>query len=260
MALRKSTTAPAFEDDDDTVKNTAAATAAAPAQAQATEPVPSAADKVEATKAVAKAAATSVSTHVKGFSAALTDKEYALTLDQVKSLGFGTLPKMAADRAGFEMGEGKDKQEFGDWVDFQIFSYNRRWLLTTGEDTSDKEAGEYLRTSYDGKTVEDEVMSASEYIAYLKDQGYSKARIREYIDLWGFIRNSEKLGLAGDDEVEMIQLQLSPSSVKNFTGFQVKLGVKGAMTGKEASDTFRATIDRREWEGNKYAAIKFSTI
>lgn len=260
MALKKPTTAatPAFETEEGAgyaVENAAEAAT----ETVATETVASPAAKVEATTAIAKAQASSVSTNVKkGFHAALTHLQDQLGIDHVRALGVGTLPKLVADRAGFILGEGKEEVKYGEYVDFEIYSFNNRWLLSTGEDSD--EGKELLRTSYDNETVENEALSVRDYIQHLKDEGHKDAKSRQYIDLWGFIVNSEKEGEVSDDDKEMIQLQLSPSSVKLFTAYQLQAGIKASMGGKQPSDTVRATCENKEFKANKYAQIKFSAV
>lgn len=259
MALTKkpaaNTNAPAFESEDPN-PNATAEVAVAGVVEETKEVAASPAAKVTATTAIAKAQTTAIAATGKNkFSAALTHLEYQLELEHVKALGVGTLPKMVADRAGFEVGEGKDKKEYGEWVDFNIFSYNKRWLAANG--TDDDDSKDYLRTSYDNETIEGEVISLKDYVQSLKEQGFEKASARLYIDVWGFVVNSDKLGLVEEDEREMIQLQLSPVSVKQFTAYQLQAGIKASLSGKAISDTVRATIDKKEFGSNKFAAIKF---
>ncbi len=258
MALTKKTPAPTptFESEDPNPNAAETQTVAAAPVVEQVQ-VASPADKVAATTAIAKAQTSAIAATGKNkFSAALTHLEYQLELEHVKALGVGTLPKMSADRAGFEIGEGKDKLEYGEWVDFNIFSYNKRWLASTGEDGED--AKPFLRTSYDNETLEGEVMSLKDYVQYLKDEGHAKASARMYIDVWGFVVNSDKLGLVEEEDREMIQLQLSPVSVKQFTAYQLQAGIKASLSGKVTSDTVRATIDKKEFNGNKFAAMKFA--
>ena len=254
MALKKpattENTTPAFEAEDEAVLAD---------QKSETEPTVTAKAKVEATTAIAKAKTTAVASGGTPFRAGLTHLEQQLDLETVRALGVGTLPKLVADRAGFEMGGGKDKKEFGDYVDFQIVSYNNRWLYTSGVDGD--EGKDLLRTSYDdGETLEGHPESGNEYLRYLKDEGYPKADKRQYIDLWGFVVASDKLGAVDEDEREMIQLQLSPSSVKQFKAYQVQAGIRAATTGKQPTDFVRATIEKKEFNGNKYASIKFVPV
>lgn len=252
MALAKKTTdnKPAFEDMDENVAVAEEVQEEVKAEQEVTPEA-----KQAATTAIAKAKGGALTAGGGKFSAALTELEYALSLEDVRSLGTGTLPKLVADRAGFEL----DGKNYGDYVDFQIVSHNRRWLVSAGIDGD--EGKKLLRTSYDQETLEDETMSLNEYIEHLKEEGYEKASVREYVDLWGFVVNSEKLGEIdedSDDAFDLIQVQLSPQSVRSFKGFQARAGVRAAMTKKPVDSKVRLTIERREYDGNKYASIKFS--
>lgn len=251
MALKKPTNTPAFETEDQAEVIEAAAETANP-ETQVASP----AAKVEATTAIAKAQTSAVGAVKKGFSAALTHLEGQFDIEMVRSLGVGTLPKAVADRAGFELGEGKDKKEFGDFIVVHIISYNSRYLATSGVDG--EEGTKLLRTSYDGINVEDENITLKEYIQHLKEQGYEDAKERHYVDIFCMIKDSDKLGPVAEDEVELIQLQLSPASVKQWKAFQLKSGVTASLTGKQPTDLVKATIERKEFNSNKYAQIAFS--
>lgn len=189
----------------------------------------------------------------KKFTAALTNLEGQLDVDQVRALGVGTLPKLVADRGGFELGD----KSLGEWADIHILSYNKRWLVTPG--VEGEEAKALLRTSYDGETLENDPRDIREYLQFLADEGYEKASSRQYIDIWGYIVNTDKGGEIAEDDYEFVQVQLSPSSVKEFTAFQIQQGLQAGLRKREVSSTVRATIEKREYGGNRYASIKFSS-
>lgn len=258
MALKKNTVAqtPAFEADDSSFDGQTVemevATETTTADAIATPQA-----KAQATTAIAKAKGTALASPLGAkYHAAFQEFEGQLDVDTVRALGVGSFPKLVADRAGFELGEGKAKQEFGDWVEFEMFSWNRRTVVTPGVDGEDAKA--LLRTSYDGETLENDARSAKDYLAFLKEEGYTRAAIKGYIDTWGFIVNSEKEGAVAEEDREMVQIQLSPTSVKSFTALQVSTGIKMGLSGFAPGNRLRATIDRREFESNKFAAMKFT--
>ena len=247
MSLRKSQTEtktqpPVFESEDDTFMETVEEGRGAEQDNSA--PVP----------AVAKPA--NIAAPASKFRAALQEYKNALGMDIISQLGYGVLPKIVADRAGFETELSGKKVELGDWIDFKIVSYNDRWLISAGVEGDGGK--DMLRTSYDGETLENDGGSVHDYIQDLKEQGFHKAGSRKYVDVYGFVVNSQKKGETPEEDLEMIQLQLSPQSVKAFTGFQVKLGVQASITKSSVSDVVRCTIEKREYNGNKYASISFS--
>lgn len=202
--------------------------------------------------------ATTASTAVapKQFQAALAELRNAIDIDTVRNLGSGVLPKIPADRAGFSVKTGSEEIMYGDWIDFQIISYNHRWLISAGVDGEEGKA--FLKTSYDGVELEEGEGLVADYVQELKEQGYPDARSREYIDIYGFVVGSEKGGDVEESDMEMVQLQLSPQSVKAFTGYLLKAGVTAKLTGKQPSDKVRVTTQRREYNGNKYASMAFA--
>lgn len=243
MALAKPTnqnTTPAFEDNEDV------------AVMDAPEVETKAKPEVKTTAVAEKASSALAPTGAK-FKAALQHLELQLDLESVRSLGQGTLPKIVADRAGFELGD----KLLGDWVRMQVVSYNRRWLVSAGVEGD--EGKKLLRTSYDKETLENETMSMKEYIEHLKEEGYNRASDREYIDLWVMVTETEKEGVVPEDELELVQFQLSPTSVRSFLAYQVQAGFQAALTKREVSDVVKATVERRENDGNKYAAAVFSS-
>lgn len=254
MALRGKTQ-PKFEEQEDDIQDVQAEQVEQVEQAEPAEK--QTAPERPAEKPVATQKSRAVAPSPK-FKAAFTDLEEVLHIDHVKALGVGTLAKLVADRGGFEMTVADSKVELGNWMDIEIYSYNKRWLISAGGDASDEASKDLLRTSYDNETVEGEAMDVKDYVNWLKEQGYNKAGVRQYIDLWCFIVNSEKGGEVKIEDLEMVQLQLSPTSVKQFTGFQIKAGISASMSGKDISGAVRASIVRKEYNGNKYAEIHFS--
>lgn len=246
MALRKNTNAattnaPAFEDDTNVIENAAVQTEVATPEV-----------KVAATTVVAKAAASAAvaSAAAKKFSAAFQDYENIIELDTVEGMS-GSFPKVTADLGGLDFGDKKVCQE----IKVELISYNRRYLASTG--TQGEDAKKFLRTSYDGVTIPGHTETLQEYVQYLKDvEGYTKAGIRDYMDLWVMVVEEDGQ-VVPDEERQMVQLQLSPQSVKAFKAFQVK---QGFMIGRGiAKDTnqFRVAYERKDSNGNKYANLTF---
>jgi hypothetical protein len=95
------------------------------------------------------------------------------------------------------------KELLGQWLKFDLASINSRWAIVPG--SNDKEAAGFFRVSYDGQTVAGENVTVTEYVEHLKSLGYTKAASVPYIDLLGFITESEK-GIVVTDQLCIVQL------------------------------------------------------
>lgn len=178
----------------------------------------------------------------------------AIDVETVKSFGPGAFPKITADLGGAVM----DKEELGKSFVIALVSYNDRWLITPGSD--DDEAKEFLKTSYDGTTIDDLNETAQEYVARLKsEEGFSKASIRRYVDLWGILQSTELKGVLPEDDQNMVHIQLSPQSVAKWAAFQVNQSIKAAQ-GREVTTTVKLTQERGEFNSKKFGFFTFSRV
>jgi hypothetical protein len=118
-----------------------------------------------------------------------------------------------------------DKKLLGDNVTLLCMSWNKRFVISPGVDG--EKAKQLARYSMDGK-VTSQGEDVAEYLKDLKDQGYEKAALKEYVDLFGLLLAA---GKATDHVGKAITISLSPDSVKAFSGFRLDLVVQG-VTGR----------------------------
>lgn len=182
-------------------------------------------------------------------------QHHAIDLETVEDIGQGTMPKIVADRGGFSA----DSKEYGDELDVELVSFNERVVITPG--VEGEEAKQLLRYSYDGQTISGEPdVTITSYISDLKEAGFHRAESKKYIDLWVMPTRSQLVGEIPEDERELVQVQLSPSSVREWNKFLLQTSVKMGRLGAEIKPFLNLKIDKREFNGNKFAAIKFDLV
>lgn len=245
MALRNPKTAPAFETEEDTVVIEAEQTIEAEKDIEPVAKPVTAVPAVKASNAVAKP--------TRKFSAALQELEGAIDTDTVRGLGVGSLPKVTVSRAGFEIGD----EVIGNVLDIEILSFNNRYVLTPGVDG--EAAVSAIRISYDRETVENEACTPQEYLQQLKEEGYPNPEMKTYIDIWAILIAKDGKTIPEEDR-PMVQVQLSPQSVKTFKAFQMTAGVVAARYGNEISPLVRLSKENAEYKTNRYAVMKFSAV
>lgn len=252
MALVKKTPAAFEAQDDATVIDAETQTVVdAPANAAAAaEPIPTAQAKTAATTAIATASSTSlVAATGSKFSAALQDLKYNFSLEDVRSIGLAA-PRITVDTGGFS----KDGKDLGKSLTIQILSHNPRYLVSAG--VNGDEGKELVRFSYDGVTIDGENTTLKDYVDYLKTQGYEKAAIKEYFDIWAIVTNG------GDDAAdiigEMVVLQLSPQSAGQFKLFCIAQGVKIARGLAQPTDTVRVGVERVKFGTDQFGRCTFA--
>lgn len=243
MVLKtKNADVPAFESDDDTV-------AAAPAARVPDNEAPSPTDtaKVAASTAIAKAGAGAVM--AKPIKATAAFAEYEGALPEVE---FGTFPRITVDLGGFEM----EKEVLGETIKLEMMSWAHRYVVTPGSD--DKEANERVKYSNDGVTLSDgSGVTVLDYLNTLKNvHGYDNASKKAYIDLTGLLVTKGDKAVPEDEQV-IVQVQLSPQSVKQFNGYRITKGVLEARTGSATGNILTMTKERGEYNSNKFAFVKF---
>jgi hypothetical protein len=231
MALGKKS--PAFEDSSDVaVADAPAATAnVAPAAATAAPP------------AVAKTTALAVPTK---FGNIFQD-----FMDKMDPLPIGTLPRLKASNGQVF---NSDDTKLGAWVKLQLLSYNYRWQVSPGEDGT--EAAKLLRTSFDGKSLEDGSGSIEDYVAHLKSEGYEKATCKKYLDVIGFLQ--EAASSTAPNIGDVVQMSLSPQSVTQFQGFMLQQSAKVSrgLVSPEGADVIYFAVDSKTLNAKTFSYFK----
>ena len=152
------------------------------------------------------------------FKVAFADKNNVFDTATVEGLALAA-PALKGEQGSIYKGD----KELGKKIHFELISFNHRWTVGTGE--SDKESKDYFRVSLDNKTISGTGEDLHLYLESLKAQGFNKAKISPYMDLFGFVVWVEGKGEIPVDERELCRLQCSQTSMGNFTAFCTTRGL-----------------------------------
>lgn len=208
---------------------------------------------VSATTAIAAASATSalaVAKPAAKFSVAFSDKNNVFDTATVEGLSLSA-PALKGELGSVCKGE----KDLGTEVHLEMISFNHRWVIGTGED--DKEAKDYFRVSYDNKTLSGSGEDMAAYVESLKAQGFNKAKVSPYLDVWGFLVWSEKEGDIPVDEREIVRLQCSQTSLGAFTAFATTRGLLESRGMAQPIDIIGVKAEKRVKGTNKYTNFSF---
>ena len=209
---------------------------------------------VQATTAIATAASSAVvagSTPTK-FKVAFADKNNVFDTATVEGLALAA-PALKGEQGSIYKGD----KELGKKIHFELISFNHRWTVGTGE--NDKEAKDYFRVSLDNKTISGTGEDLHLYLESLKAQGFNKAKISPYMDLFGFVVWVEGKGEIPVDERELCRLQCSQTSMGNFTAFCTTRGLlesKGIAAPLEVIEVTAQAQQNKN--GDRYTNMLFS--
>ena len=208
---------------------------------------------VQATTAIATASASSAvvagSTPTK-FKVAFADKCGTFDTATVEGLALAA-PAIRGEQGSLFKGE----EDIGTFIHFELISFNHRWTVGTGE--TDSESKEKFRVSYDQKTLSGSGDDLHAYVESLKAEGYSKAKISPYIDLWGFVVKSEKKGDVPVDERELCRVQCSQTSMGAFTAFATTRGLLESKGLAQPIDVIEIHAEKRVSGTNKFTNFSF---
>lgn len=209
---------------------------------------------VAATVAIATANATAVavSRPAAKFSIAFADKNGVFDTTTVEGLALAT-PRIKGEQGSLF----QDQLDHGAELQFELISFNHRWVVGTGED--DKEAKDFFRVSYDNKTISGTGECLQTYLESLKAQGFNKSRISPYLDVFGFITWSEKKGHIAPDERELVCLQCSQTSLGAFTAFSTTRGLLESKGVSQPLEIIEVHAEKRISGTNKYTNFSFHT-
>lgn len=204
----------------------------------------------EAKTAIAKASGGAVSTEVKKFTVAFKDKNNVFDTSTVEDLSLAA-PRIKGEQGSLFLGE----SDLGDAIQFELVSFNHRWAIGTGE--NDKEAKDYFKVSYDNETISGTGMLVSDYVDSLKAQGFAKAKKSPYMDLWGFVTWSAKLGHIAPEERQLACLQCSQTSMGAFTAFSTTRGLMESKGMVKPIDVIEVHAEKRTSGANRYTNFSF---
>ena len=266
MGLRKSA-GPAVDQTSATATTAAEPAAATKPAFEAAEPATNAANEPAATVGVASPVVSEVTTNAvvpvkpSGLPAIVGSK-YKPALDGYRdqidpaSLDFDTFTRITCGLDGFSDDQ---KKELGKQVKIQIMSWNERFIVTTGEDND--EANALTRFSLDGKTIDGTGQPVPDYIAHLVNEGYEDSCSKKYYSLYGFLVATSPNGQLEDippADRAIVNVQIAPRSVSQFTQFQITHGVKVSQGIVADTDLLLLTQEKKDGKTKKYASIKFA--
>jgi hypothetical protein len=264
MALRngndKSNASPAFEAEEPglataTVTDLPAADTAAAADAGSaaadTPSTPAASTEVVKAAGTAISAAKMVSKNAMYALAHLQD-----SLDK-ESLDWNTFPKVVAGLDGFSLTEGN--VDLGKVIKVDLLSWSFTWTASPGVDDDDAKA--LVRYSDDGETISrgDEAgQSIHDYVKRLKEvEGYDKAAVKQYINLYGFMTFARGEDVPDIDRT-IVAVQVPPQSKALFDRYNIESGVKIKAGIMQPTNVITMTQEKVVNGQKKYAIVKFS--
>lgn len=184
------------------------------------------------------------------FSVAFADKNNVFDTQTVEGLALSA-PRIKGEQGSMSLGD----LELGAKAQFELISFNHRWAIGIG--TEDKESKECFKVSYDGDTISGDGMKVSEYLEYLRGNGFTKAKKSPYMDLWGFVTWSEKGGSVPVDERQLACLQASQTSMGAFTAFATTRGLLESKGLAKPIDVIEVHAEKRTSGTNKYTNFSF---
>lgn len=211
---------------------------------------------VAATTAIAKAATGAVATTQPKakFSVAFADKNNVLDTATVEGLSLAA-PRVKGEQGSFFVGD----KDLGSKIRIELISFNHRWAIGTGE--QDAEAKDFFRVSYDGETVAGSGgQLVSDYVDALKAQGFAKARVSPYLDVWAFIIWTEKDGDVPVDKRELCCLQCSQTSLGSFTAFATTRGLLESRGLVQPTDIIEVHAEKRISGSNKFTNFSWHAV
>lgn len=208
----------------------------------------------KAATAIAKAATSSTEVAVAApktkFAVAFSDKNGVFDTATVEGLSLAA-PALKGEQGSIFKGD----VDMGEMIQFELISFNHRWVVGSGED--DKEAKDYFRVSYDNKTLSNGGGDLHDYVEALKAQGFNKAKVSPYLDVWGFVTKSGKLGDIPVDQRELCRLQCSQTSLGAFTAFATTRGLLESKGMAKPIEVIEVHAEKRVSGANRYTNFSF---
>jgi len=165
---------------------------------------------------------------------------------------FGVLPRIKASNGNCMDG---DDKSLGVEIEITVLSWNSQFVASP---CSNDAPSDLVKYSLDRNTFDDGTGSLEAYITDLRSAGYPNACVKEYYDLVAVLVGSDKPSeLVG----EMVQLQLSPTSVKAFNGFRLQSGFKiasGLLT-PDSIKVIKASAEVISSRGNTWTRFSFKS-
>lgn len=205
---------------------------------------------VAAATAIAKAATTAVGAPAKKLTLAFSEQQNVFDTATVEGLSMAS-PRIKGEQGSLFQGD----KDLGAKIRFEIVSWNKRWAIGTG--TTDVEAKDYFRISYDGETISGDGTSVQAYLESLKAEGFTRAKAAPYLDVWGFVTWTEKTGDIAPDARELSILQCSQTSMGAFVSFCTTRGLLESKGLAQPLSEVEVHAEKRQNGTNKYTNFSF---
>lgn len=184
-------------------------------------------------------------------------RQYMDSLKDALRVDWDTLTRIKANQGRLATADGKIV--FGEWLEFELLSYQDNWLISPGKDTD--EARDLARYSDDGVHLKDSHETCEEYIQRLKEMDYPDARMSKRVILVASLTDCDK-----DVSVEdgmLFQIDMPPTSRAAFERYKNQQAFDIAKRKIEPHQAafIRATASvekQRGNEKNEYTALNFS--
>lgn len=130
---------------------------------------------------------------------------------------YGELPRLKATNGNVLDG---DDNVLGDWIELQVLSFNELFVVGPCDN---KAPADLVRYSYDNETFQDSSPdTVQDYVAELRER-FPNAASKKYYEIVGVLRAAAK---PSAHVGEMVQVQLSPTSVSGFEGYRKQASFK----------------------------------
>ena len=171
--------------------------------------------------------------------------------DQIPPVEFGTLPRLNASQ-GALVCEG---ESLGKTAVITMLSFNDSFAITPNENNADSS---YCKFSYDNHVLNDgSGKTVADHLAYLRDEGFENAASKRYVEVVCMLDDADE----DHDEIgNMVQVSLSPQSVKQFERYQLGCTVrlKQGKVSPEELGQVRLTAKTKTFGKNTFTLISFS--
>ena len=191
---------------------------------------------------------------------------YDALVDVIPPVDFGILTRLKASNGSILTG---DNDDLGKTIEIELYSVSHKYV--TSPQGNNKAARALCKFSADPDNIpgywDDEeeewvndgvtVTAVRDYITWLKkEHGYTKAGTKHYLELLCMLRDADE---DNDAIGQMVQISLSPQSVKQFTGFglHTTLKVNAGQLNPDDAKVFKLTAKMQSFDSNDFTIFTF---
>jgi hypothetical protein len=174
--------------------------------------------------------------------------------DRLPALPYGSLPRLVASNGNFM---NSDKQSIGNVITGQIISWNDYLVVGPSDDKAPKELVKYSSNMVD---LDDGTGTVTDWVAHLKAENWTAAAAKKYKSIvLTLLSATPPTPFTTELIGEIVQLQLSPTSVAEFVSYQVTTSLKVAkgVIAPGDADMVQITATPTSGGGNNWTKAKF---